>query len=77
MRWTLENQTKHIFIHASKLKEIEEEKKRKATSCMDVLFFSREYFRVQRNLCNCFWNLKILAYKKEILKTKASRISLT
>ena len=38
MRWTLENQTKHIYSCIIKLKEIEEEKKRKATSCMDVFF---------------------------------------
>ena len=42
---------------------------------MDALFFLREYFRVQGNLCNYLWNLKYLAYKKEILKTKASRTS--
>ena len=39
---------------------------------MDVLFLLREYFRVQRNLLNDLWNLKYLAYKKEILKSRAS-----
>ena len=40
---------------------------------MDVLFFLREYFRVQRNLFNYLWNLKYLAYKKEIPKRENNR----
>ena len=51
-------------------------KKKRTTSCMDVLFFLREYFRVQRNLFNYLSNLKYIAYKKEILKARASRTSL-
>ena len=51
-------------------------RKRKTTSCMDVLFLVKEYFRIQRNLFNSLWNLKYLVYKKEIPKAGASRTSL-
>ena len=51
-------------------------RKRKTTSCMDVLFLVKEYFRIQRNLFNSLWNWKYLAYQKESPKVGASRMSL-
>ena len=52
--------------------------KKNPTSCMSMLFLVvKEYFRVQWNLFNYLWNLKYIAYRKEILKVRASRTSFT
>ena len=77
----IKNKRTHLFMHHQvklKLKKKKKEKrKRKTTSCMDMLFLVREYFRTQKNLFNSLWNLKYFAYRKEIPKARASRMSLT
>ena len=44
---------------------------------MSVLFLVKGYFKTQRNLFNSLWSVKYFAYKKEIPKARASRMSLT
>ena len=69
----------HLFIHHL----IKRDRRRRSKGKLPLawmfffFFFLREYFRVQRNLCNYLWNLKFIAYKKEIFKAKVSRTSLT